>query len=194
MTYTESFSRIGMFFTVLTGAIISLALLAQVEHFNQAFVGAALLILSVVFFVGLVTVGRVSALNREDARWVAGMNRLRHAYLEMHPELERYFITDNHDDMKGILTTMGIVGITPGSRTIADSLHGFTTLPAMLLIIVAVVGGVLGALIAGAFGASEGIAISAGCLVFLITDVILAILTRRAFFASIKTLEARFPS
>src|SRR5258708_2980646 len=66
MTYTESFSRIGMFFTVLTGAIISLALLAQVEHFNQTFVGIALLILSVVFFVGLATLGRLAALNKED--------------------------------------------------------------------------------------------------------------------------------
>ena len=194
MTYTESFSRIGMFFTVLTGAIISLALLAQVEHFNQTFVGIALLILSVVFFVGLATLGRLAALNKEDARWVAGMNRLRHAYLDLHPELERYFITDSHDDMKGVLTTMGLMASAPGSRTIADLAHGFTTLPAMLAIIIAVVGGVLGALVAGMLGASEWIAIAMGVVVAVVTIAIASFLAQRSFFRFVRTLETRFPS
>jgi hypothetical protein len=193
LTYSESFSRVGLFFTVLTGAIVALALLAQVEHFNQAFVSAALLILSTVFFVGLTTLGRVSDLNRDDIHWVAGMNRLRKAYLDMHPELESYFITDSHDDFRGVLTTMSIAAI-PGRNTLADAVHGFTTLPAMLGIIEAVIGGVLGALVAGAFGASEWIAIAAGAAVFLVTNVILALMSMRAFVSFAKAHPARFPS
>jgi hypothetical protein len=99
LTYSESFSRVNMVLAVLSGAVVSLALLAQIDHFHEAFIIAAVLILSVVFFVGLVTIARLSALNCEDLRWVMGMNRLRRAYLEMHPELEPYFVTGSHDDL-----------------------------------------------------------------------------------------------
>jgi hypothetical protein len=39
------------------------------------------------------------SLNRDDFRWVIGMNRLRHAYLSLHPELEANFITSPYDDV-----------------------------------------------------------------------------------------------
>jgi hypothetical protein len=38
---------------------------------------------------------------------VIGMNRLRHAYLALAPELEPYFITAHHDDHAAILQTYG---------------------------------------------------------------------------------------
>ena len=48
----------------------------------------ALVLLPVVYFLGLATVVRLAQVNFEDARWVQGMNRVRHAYLELAPELE----------------------------------------------------------------------------------------------------------
>src|SRR3984893_2867606 len=70
LTYTESFSRVSMFLAVLSGAVIALALLAQVGSLHRTFSIAPILILSVVLFVGAATVGRLTALNREDAHWV----------------------------------------------------------------------------------------------------------------------------
>jgi hypothetical protein len=35
------------------------------------------------------------------------MNRLRHAYLEIAPELEPYFVTGHHDDQEGPYETYG---------------------------------------------------------------------------------------
>jgi hypothetical protein len=35
------------------------------------------------------------------------MNRLRHAYLEIAPELEPYFVTGHHDDQQGLYETYG---------------------------------------------------------------------------------------
>ena len=52
LTYTESFSRVSMFFSVLSGAVISLALIAQAGRFGQVFLIAAILLLSTVLFVG----------------------------------------------------------------------------------------------------------------------------------------------
>ncbi|HTE46235.1 MAG TPA: hypothetical protein VK636_13370, partial [Gemmatimonadaceae bacterium] len=43
-------------------------------------------------------------INYEDARWVRGMNRLRHAYLQMVPDLEPFFVTGHEpsDDRKAL--------------------------------------------------------------------------------------------
>ncbi len=38
---------------------------------------------------------------------VAGMNRLRHAYVEIAPELEPYFVTGTTDDEEGVMKTLG---------------------------------------------------------------------------------------
>jgi len=71
LTYTESFSRVGMFLSVLSGSVIALALIAQAGRVGTTFFVAAILLLSVVVFLGVTTVVRLEALNRDDARWVA---------------------------------------------------------------------------------------------------------------------------
>src|ERR1700682_4703385 len=106
--YTDIYSRANMFFSVLSGAVIALALIAQAGHFGELFTVAAILLLGIVVFVGQTTMSRIGQLNYEDSMWVTGMNRIRHAYLELHPELRDYFITSQHDDMRGIMATLGI--------------------------------------------------------------------------------------
>src|SRR5689334_4439041 len=107
ITYTESLSRVTIFLTILSGAMIALALVAQVSHFGTAFIAIAIPLLSVVVFTGVSTIGRLMQLNGDDYRWVLGMNRLRHAYLELQPDLEPYFITGHFDDLPGALQTIG---------------------------------------------------------------------------------------
>ena len=50
---------------------------------------------------GVVTVARLGQINWEDAIWVQGMNRIRHAYLDIAPELGPYFVTSKYDDDRG---------------------------------------------------------------------------------------------
>jgi hypothetical protein len=203
LTYSESFSRVGMFLTVLTGAVVSLALLAQVEHFNRVFTGIALLILSVVFLAGLATTIRISALNREDILWVAGINRLRRAYLEIHPDLEPYFITASHDDLRGILTTMGIESApntlpiswrSAGKQLRPTAAHALSTLPAMLGLIVNVVAGVLGALVVMWLGGSDSVAIIVGAAAFFATTAFGGFLAQQSFMTFARSVAARFPT
>jgi hypothetical protein len=189
----ESFSRVSMFLSVLTGAVVALALFAQVDHFHETFVMAAILILAVVAFVGLVTAGRVGALNRENFRWVMGMNRLRHAYLEIYPDLEPYFVTGSHDDFRGVAITTGLPMVSKLSP-LASVAEGFQTLPAMMTVIVAVIVGLLAALVAASFGASTWIAVIVAVASFLMIMVVTGFFGQRAFFAFAKTLPARFPS
>jgi hypothetical protein len=96
-----------MFLSVLAASVIALALVAQASSFGDGFTAFALVLLPVVLFLGLTTFVRLVAANHDEARWVLGMNRIRAAYLELAPELERWFITSHHDDEKGVMVTGG---------------------------------------------------------------------------------------
>jgi len=108
MTWNEVFSRSTMFVTVLSAAVVALALVAQATAFGPGFRLFALLVLPVVLLVGLATVLRLGDANTDDFGLVLGMNRLRHAYLELAPELEPYFVTAHHDDEAGIMRSFGL--------------------------------------------------------------------------------------
>jgi low affinity Fe/Cu permease len=194
LSYTESFSRVSMFLTVLTGAVVALALFAQVDHFRETFQMAAMLILTVVVFVGLVTIGRVTTLNRENFNLVVGMNRLRRAYLEAYPDVEPYFVAGSHDDFRGFQLTMSLPDLAGRPSAITAMTIGLQTLPAMLGVIVSLVAALLGALVAVSFGASTTIAVVVAGIVFLLLNVLLAVFTRRALFKFVGTVPARFPS
>jgi hypothetical protein len=73
LTWTESFSRAQMFLSVLSGAVVALALVAQATSFGAGFVAFALVTLPVVLFVGLTTFIRLVAANNDEARWVLGI-------------------------------------------------------------------------------------------------------------------------
>jgi hypothetical protein len=73
-------------------------MVAQATDFGDGFVAFALVLLPVVFFLGAVTIVRLTQVAWEDGVWVQGLNRIRHAYLELAPELEPYFVTSHYDD------------------------------------------------------------------------------------------------
>ncbi len=192
LTYTESLGRVNMFLGILSGAVIALALIAQADHFGTSFISIAIFMLGVVFFVGVATVRRLLMLNLDDYRWVVGMNRLRHAYLELHPELEPNFITSVHDDLSGALQTLGL---GPASApTLGTVFHGFVTLPGMLSVIVAAVGAAIAGLAAIGFGAPAFGALLAGALAFAAALAMMALSARRSFQGYGPSVDVRFPS
>ena len=192
LTYNESLSRVTIFLTILSGVIIALALVVQVSHFGAAFIAIAIPLLSVVVFIGISTIGRLMQLNGDDFRWVIGMNRLRHAYLDLHPELERYFITGLYDDLPGALQTIGYPSAT--GRRVGSVLHTLLVLPGMLSVIVASVVGAIGALGTLAIGLPPLDVILAAAAAFVIAMVGLTAWGRRGLRRPDPSLEPRFPS
>ncbi len=77
----------------MSASVVALALVAQTTDFGDGFYVFALLVLPVVLFIGVATYVRLIDTQIEDAWLVFGMNRLRHAYIEIAPELEPYFVT-----------------------------------------------------------------------------------------------------
>lgn len=192
LTYTESLGRVNVFLAILSGAVIALALVAQADRFGPTFIAIAILTLAVVLFAGVATIGRLMQLNRDDFRWVIGMNRLRHGYLELHPELEANFLTSPYDDVPGALQTLGIDATA--TRGVGSSLHVFQTLPGMLSVIVAAVAAAIGALVALAFGSPPLGVVLVAAVVFVAAVVWMGIWGRRSFGRSDPTLDPRFPS
>jgi hypothetical protein len=193
LTYTESLGRVNVFLAILSGAVIALALVAQADHFGPTFIAIAILTLLVVLFTGIATIARLMHLNRDDYRWVIGMNRLRHAYLELHPELEPNFITSPYDDVPGALRTLG-VDLT-ASRGVGSALHVFQTLPGMLSVIVAAIVAAIGALAAVATGLPSVGVVLAAAGIFVAAVILMGLWGSRSFGGRRDpSLEPRFPS
>ncbi|HEX2142456.1 MAG TPA: hypothetical protein VHK28_09335 [Candidatus Limnocylindria bacterium] len=137
LSWSESFSRATMFLTVLSGAVVALALVAQATEFGEGFVLFALLILPVVLFVGAATFVRLVEINNEDVHWVYGMNLLRHAYLDMEPDLKPYFVSGFETEADAVIRTYGSHG------TGSAWMHGLITTPATIAFVNAVMAAVL---------------------------------------------------
>jgi len=192
LTYTESLGRVNMFLGILSGAVIALALVAQADRFGTTFIAVAIFMLTVVFFVGIATVRRLNMLNRDDYKWVVGMNRLRHAYLELHPELEPNFVTSPYDDLAGAMRTLGLDPVS--APTLGSVFHGFVTLPGMVSVIVASVGASIAGLAAIGFSAPSFLVLLAGALAFVTALAVMFMSGRRAFRTNGSSAEVRFPS
>ena len=79
-----------------------MALLADAAGFGSQTTTLALVLLPVVFFLGITAYARLVQINTEEFELVLAMNRLRHAYLQIKPGLERYLTTGYHDDERGV--------------------------------------------------------------------------------------------
>jgi hypothetical protein len=193
LTFSEALSRVTIFLAILSGAVIALALVAQADRFGKTFIAIAIPLLSVVLFTGIATVSRLMSLNRDDYRWVIGMNRVRHAYLEMHPELAPNFVTSRYDDLHGALETLGIDGVPTGTK-VGSVFHLLQTLPGMLTVIVAAVAGAIGALAALAFSPPTVGVVLPAVAAFVIVVVLMGIWGRKSFTRASPDLEPRFPT
>jgi hypothetical protein len=172
-TWNESFARAQMFLSVLSASIIALALVAQASNFGTGFPAFPLVLLPVVLLLGLTTHIRLVAVNHDETRWVLGMNRIRAAYLEQAPELQRWFITSHHDDEKGVMVTAG--------WTTSPTLFGYATTPAAVGVIDAVVAGVIVFLATRAVGLQATLASTLAVIIAVALNLALTAYSSRAY-------------
>ena len=188
MTWNELFSRTSMFITVLSASVVALALVAQATDFGDDFRTFALLVLPVTLFLGIATMIRLGDAMSEDVWLVMGMNRLRHAYLDVAPDLEPYFITGHHDDFAGIMETRG-----PGPQLGWGQMVSGT--PTIVAIINAVLVGVITALLAGLINDDQMLTIPVGVISGVTVAIFLVwIRPAQEIEQFRKSVHPRFPS
>jgi hypothetical protein len=191
LVYNESFARAGMFLTFLSASLVALAFVANAMGFNREVLILASLLLFVDIAIGLATLGRMLDASVDDLRSIAGMNRIRNAYIRIAPAVAPFFISGTHDDSTGVLDTYGDATIRTGMTAF---LHGLTTAGGMILTIDALLGAALGGVLAIFFGADMAGAFAVGGIAFV---GIFLILNRYAYgviagFES--TFVSRFPT
>ncbi|HET7180961.1 MAG TPA: hypothetical protein VFI15_01880 [Candidatus Limnocylindrales bacterium] len=143
LVYNEAFSRAGMFLSFLSATLVALGLIATVAGFNDGFLMIAAVLLAIDVFIGFASLGRIASASAEDIRFLQGMNRIRHAYVEMVPGTAPYFMSGHHDDPETVISMYGPVLTTPWRQMV----HGFTTTPGMIGVITCAVAAALGAVL-----------------------------------------------
>jgi hypothetical protein len=167
LSWNEAFARASMFLSLLSGAVVALALVAQATSFGQAFSLFAMLILPVVLFVGLATFLRLLEINNEDYVWVKGMNRLRAAYLQIDPGLADHFITGATEDAVGIYRTFGSDILGPRALNIGR-FHGLVTTPTTVAFVNAMLAAVLAAIVSVQLSMAMAPAAGVGVVAFFV--------------------------
>jgi hypothetical protein len=188
MGYTEAMSRASIFVAALTGSVVALALVAQATDVGREFVAFALVLLPVVYFLGVVTFARLLQNGWEDGIWVQGMNRIRHAYLELAPELEPYFVTSRYDDDTGVL----ISAIARPRVTVP--LQGFVAIPGVVAVLDSVVAGTVAGIAGVGLKVATGASLAFGAAAFLISLVAFVLVGIKAIETYRRNLVVRFPT
>jgi hypothetical protein len=186
-TQNELLVRIAIFLTLVSASVVSLALVGQATDFGSRFDVFAIVLFSILLLVGTLTLLRVFNGSSEDAVYVIGMNRLRAAYTELDPGIDRYFVTSTHDDSEGVGRTYAFYG------DVSDLVQVLASSAMLILVVDVVVAGVLAGLVANAIdGPGWVIAVAAtaagACYVMAWTWYF-----ARRIFAQERRYEALFP-
>ena len=192
LAYNEAFSRAGMFLTFLSATLIVIGFLIGSQGLSPAVIPVAAILLLADLYIGAATAGRLVDANSEELHAVRGMNRIRHAYREMVPGLEPYFITSFHDDTRGVLAIYG--DVTGSTSILANIVHGLTTMIGMVMTVVAMIVGTLAALLVIALGGGLEVALLAAIIGFLLGTTVFALMGMRVHVGNQARAESRFPT
>jgi hypothetical protein len=189
LAWNESFTRAGMFLSTLSGAIVALALVAQATSFGDEFALFALVILPVVLFIGITTFIRMGTSNYYDALCVVGMNRIRHAYMQITPEVEPYLVMGTHDDEKSVNVSMGVA---PGRTNFVVDV--IVSTPFVVCAINSVIAGVIATLLAQQLGVATAPAFALAVVGVLVVFAFQALVASRGIAAAVAAYEPKFPA
>jgi hypothetical protein len=189
LIWNEAMNRTTVFLSLLSAAIVALALLADATSFGEQTTTLAVVLLPVVLLLGIVTHVRLVQINSEEVRTMLAMNRLRHAYLTIEPGLKPYFSTGYHDDERGLAASYLITG-SNRLRPWVQFLQATATLVATVDAVLAASIVVLAMQAADAPAAGT---IAAGATAFLIVGVALIVAQRHAL-DPLRRTTPRFPT
>jgi hypothetical protein len=185
-TIFETGGRTAVFLGTVSSTLVALAFIGQISRLGTAFFAFALVLLPTLFFLGLVTFERALELGIEDYIYAAGMSRIRHFYVEMVPQAEKYFVGSIHDDLA---TTMAptVFGMPLGLAW----WQSFLTVPGAIAMVNSVIVGSFGGLLIRAVGVeSLALSVAVGIAVFVVSGL----LQRRHQIARWQQIEGRLPT
>lgn len=185
---SEVLSRIGILLTLVSAGLVSLALVGQATDFSDAFIAFAIGVLAFIAVVGVLTQIRVTNIGMEDLMYVVAMNRLRGAYVELDPAVERILLASPHDDLAGVQQTYYFFS----PKRNYSQFFGSTMM--FILVINGALLGLLSSAIAMVFTASTLIACIVGFAVAAVFFCLNFWLGNRQFRLALAEYRPEFPS
>jgi hypothetical protein len=182
-TQNEVLSRIGIFLTLVSATLVSLALVGQATKFGSVFPVFAIAIIAFATIVGVLTQVRVINVSMEDLGFVLAMNRLRAEFVALAPEVEAALMTSTHDDRAGVFTTYYFLG-NRRSQVLGSSMVFIIAINSALV-------GLLGAAIVMTAGAVFAGALVAGFACGVVFCVVSMVVGSRPFFVFWKSYVPR---
>jgi hypothetical protein len=189
LIWNEAMSRTTVFLSLLSAAIVALALLADATGFGPRTTTIAMVLLPIVLFLGIATHIRLVQINTEEVKTILAMNRLRKAYLEIAPGIEPYLTTGYHDDEKGLAASYLITG-SDGLRPWAQFFQATATIVAT---VDAAIAAAIVVLALQAIDAPIAVLVAAGAAGFLALWSVLFSFQRHAL-DPLRRMKPRFPT
>jgi hypothetical protein len=181
---SDANGRTGFFLSTLSAGVVALAFASQVA--SAAFSILALIMLPTILVIGLASFERLIQLGIENIRTVVAINRVRHYYLEIAPELRPHFTLSDRDDAAGVLTSLGS---NRGGVRLWDL---YVTNAGLVGIIDAILSGVIAALIVAALGGDVRTAAVVGLVAGAVILVVLSTVLARRWRSAIRSFGVRF--
>ena len=179
-----------MFLTFLSAFLIVIGFLIGSQGLTSALVPVIAVLLLADLYIGTATVGRLRDASAEELQCVRGMNRIRHAYREMVPGLEPYFVTGFHDDAEGVLAGYGGIRRSPMGHV----LHSFTTAIGLVATIESFVIGAFVTVVTLGLGATYALAIALGLVASIVGFVVFAVVGIQTALGRQRAARAMFPT
>ena len=106
-TIFETGVRATLFLGAVSGGLVALAFLGQVSAGGAAFHVFAVVVLPGLLILGVLTHMRLVELAIEDVFYGRAINRIRHYYFDLAPDLRPYFLLSGSDDLVGVAANTG---------------------------------------------------------------------------------------
>jgi hypothetical protein len=158
---SEVLTRITIFLTLVSAGLVTIGILGQASRYEGWFSPAMLAILGFLALIGAMTQQRVLLVSEEDLMYVLGMNRLRGGYVDLDPQIGRYFLAGLADDEAGASVTYSFL------RARSQPGHLLGSSMVLILVVNACVYGLLSGALVVSLGGAPGWAIAVGAIVGL---------------------------
>lgn len=187
-TISDANGRTSFFLGTLSGVTVALAFIAQISGMGDVFFVFAMVLLPTLLFIGLASFERLLQLGIENIRCVVAINRIRHYYLEVAPELRAHFTLSPNDDTQGVLTSLGSL------RGNVRRWDIFVTNAGMVAVVNAIIAGVVAALVAWQLRLGMVVTAVVGLVAGIALLAVLVAYLARSWQTSARIIGTRFPT
>ena len=189
-TISEANGRVSSFLITVSSTLVALAFVGQISRLSSTFYLFGLVLFPSVFFLGVFTFERVLQSGIEDVIYLREMNRIRHYYVELAPEVADYFLQPTHDDSVGVMLALGI---TPAQRW--QYLQTYLSTAGMVAVVNSILIGVFAGLVVGLlFGPPLAVSAVVGIVTFLVSVFVHQRYQAARWMSTDRQLGVLFPS